>query len=161
MTLDKKSQKQMMITLALIPVLALITFKSMSDIKRIKESHKKPPSPPQASPVLPPGGIPPGGPAAVVPAHPTIPPDEIWDKLEKETHSLEIERDPFSVYSPIKVQGAVLSGIFWDEFEPRVIIDGMLLRRGERVGKYTVRDIKKDRVLIDDGQTQKELTIEY
>ena len=157
MSMDKKSQQQIMITMGLLPILALITFKSMSDIKRIKASHKKPPSP-AASPLTP--GAPVAA-AVMVPAHPTIPPDEIWDKLEKETLNMEVARDPFSVYSQLKAQGAVLSGIFWDEFEPRVIIDGMLLRKGEKVGKFTVLEIKRDRVILDDGQVQKELTIDY
>ena len=157
MTMDKKSQQQMMITLGLVPVLALITFKSLSDIKKIKASHPKA-SPQTASPLA--GGAPAPQAVAVV-VHPTIPPDEIWDKLEKETLNMEVDRDPFSVYSPVKIQGVELSGIFWDEAEPRVILDGLLLKKGEKIGKFTVREIKKDRVIIDDGVNQKELTIEY
>ena len=160
MNLDKKSQQQVMITLVLVPVLALITMKSLADIQKIKLSHKKAPVV-EASPFAP--GAPGAGAAAAVavPMHPTIPPDEIYGKLEKETQNLEVNRDPFSVYSQAKIQGVVLSGIFWDEFEPRVILDGQLLRTGEKVGKYTVREIRRDRVIVDDGQTQKELTIDY
>ena len=153
MTLDKKSQQQLLIVAGLAGALVLVSLKAVADVKKIKQKRKAAPPAAAAVPVTPA--------ASAAAARPTIAPEELYDKLEKETNSMELERDPFFVFTQAKPQGLDLHGIFWDAQEPRVIIDGQLLKKGEKVGKYTVIEIRKDRVILGDGQVEKELRIEF
>ncbi len=156
MNLDKKFQQQLLIVAGLATTLILVSIKAVADVKKIKQKRMTAHPAAAAVPVSPEAAQ--GSPAAT---RPVIAPEELYDKLEKETESMELERDPFFPFSQIKPQGLDLRGIFWDEREPRVIIDGQLLRKGEKVGKYTVIEIRKDRVILDDGQVKKELMIEF
>ena len=83
----------------------------------------------------------------------------LYSRLEDETKDLALKRDPFFA-SSIESSGAAaisdvsLSGILWDEVAPLAIIDGDPIAIGDKIGQYTVKDIKKDNVILsDDSQT--------
>ncbi|MFA5117250.1 MAG: hypothetical protein WC695_00180 [Candidatus Omnitrophota bacterium] len=52
-----------------------------------------------------------------------------------------------------------LTGIIWDEKSPRAIIDDIVVGVGERVGEKTVVEIKKDRVILNDGAANSEVLL--
>ena len=76
----------------------------------------------------------------------------LYLKLEEETKSLDLMRDPFSM-QPIKVtsDGLYLSGIAWEEKNSTAIINGKIVKAGDEIDGKTVVDIKKDRVILNDG----------
>ncbi|MDD5560670.1 MAG: hypothetical protein PHT50_00860 [Candidatus Omnitrophica bacterium] len=89
---------------------------------------------------------------------------DLYNYLEQETGSIELKRDPFTS-SPIisykNVQsGLALTGILWDKLKPLAIIDGEVVKKGDRIGNKEVVDIKRDRVILSDGQEFFEVKLE-
>lgn len=70
-------------------------------------------------------------------------------------------RDPFSgkIYSGIETE-LKLMGIIWDETEPLAMINDSIVKRGGRVGTNRVIQIKKDRVILNDGTSNFELKLQ-
>ncbi len=86
---------------------------------------------------------------------------EIESKQEGETEAWS--RDPFSgkiYFSQEGGSGLNLTGIIWDKKKPQALINDDVCAKGDKVGKYTVIAIEKDRVLLSDGVAQTELKIE-
>lgn len=80
----------------------------------------------------------------------------LYNMLEQEAKSFELKRDPFTA-APITIEknmqsGFVLTGILWDKEKPLAIIDGDVVKKGGRVDDKVVVDIKRDRVILSDGQ---------
>jgi len=90
--------------------------------------------------------------------------DNSYNALEEQANSIELKRDPFTA-APIVSEKALktgvdLTGILWDKDKPLAIIDGEIVKKGARVGNKTVEDIKKDGVILSDGQILTELKLE-
>ncbi|MFA4992493.1 MAG: hypothetical protein WC571_00830 [Candidatus Omnitrophota bacterium] len=88
----------------------------------------------------------------------------LYNLLEKESDSLELKRDPFTsapIISEKNMQsGFCLTGILWDKLKPLAIIDGQIAKKGDRIGNKEVVDIKRDRVILSDGQEFFEIKLE-
>jgi len=56
--------------------------------------------------------------------------------------------------------GFALTGILWDEVKPLAIIDGEVVKKGDKVGSKVIVDIKEDRVILSDGQEFFEVKLE-
>ena len=88
----------------------------------------------------------------------------LYNLLEQESKSIELKRDPFTgalIMSEKSVQsGLALTGILWDKAKPLAIIDGDVVKKGDRLGNKVVVDIKRDRVILSDGQGFFEIKIE-
>jgi len=90
--------------------------------------------------------------------------NDLYVVLEQQAKSLELRRDPFTaapILSANSLQSGVnLTGILWDKDKPLAIIDGEVVKKGERIGPKTVVEIKRDRVILSDGQVFTELKLE-
>ena len=88
----------------------------------------------------------------------------LYDILEQQAKSIELKRDPFTsaliVSEKTLKSGIDLTGILWDKDKPLAIIDGDIVKKGERVGTKTIVDIKRDRVILSDGQIISEIRLE-
>lgn len=79
----------------------------------------------------------------------------------KKTDYLSWGRNPFAAREvTVKVAPQLtLSGIMWDEENPKAIINNNMVGIGDKVGPNTVVDIKKDRVILNDGTADFELRL--
>lgn len=93
---------------------------------------------------------------------------EFYKKLEEETKSMELKRDPFTFTfarsqpdsSAASARELRLSGIVWDHDNPSVIINNKIVAVGQEVDGNKVVDIKENRVILNDGTRNFELRIE-
>lgn len=80
---------------------------------------------------------------------------QLYSSLEKEAEKLELVRDPFSrsIIRPTAMFDTRLniSGILWDERDPRAIINGRIVGEGDKVDGNTVISIEQDLVVLNDG----------
>lgn len=105
---------------------------------------------------------------AAVSANPRKPQPEsrdLYNLLEQRSNSIELKRDPFTA-APIISEKSLhseisLTGILWDKLKPLAIIDGNVVKKGQRVGNKTIMDIKRDRVILSDGQILSEIRLEH
>lgn len=70
--------------------------------------------------------------------------------------------DPFNPVFDRKVESygkGGLSGIIWDEKDPKAIIDGKIVGVGEKSGANTVVTIEPDRVILSDGSRDFEIRL--
>lgn len=86
-----------------------------------------------------------------------------WE-LDEKTKDLVVKRDPFTVAPVASLRttshGLYLNGIAWDKEKPIAIINESILSVGDRVDGYIVVEIKEDRVLLNDGNSDFELKAE-
>ena len=79
----------------------------------------------------------------------------IFSSLEKEAGKLELIRDQFSrsIIKSTEMFDARLhiSGILWDEKDPRAIINGRIVGEGDKVDGNTVVSIEQELVVLNDG----------
>ena len=73
-------------------------------------------------------------------------------------------RDPFveeiKVSAPAsETDQLVLKGIFWDEKNPKVILNDKMLGKGDTLGTYTVLEIKPRSVILTNGQKNIEVQV--
>ncbi|MDD5282162.1 MAG: hypothetical protein PHC37_06210 [Candidatus Omnitrophica bacterium] len=89
---------------------------------------------------------------------------DLYDLLEQEAKSFDLKRDPFTAAPIIDEKnmqsGIALTGILWDKIKPLAIIDGEVVKKGDRFGNKVVVDIKRDRVILSDGQELLEIKLE-
>lgn len=93
---------------------------------------------------------------------------EFYKKLEEETKSMELKRDPFTfTFAKSQPDSSVasarelrLSGIVWDQDNPGAIINNKIVAVGQEVDGNKVVDIKENRVILNDGTHNFELRIE-
>jgi type II secretory pathway component PulC len=88
----------------------------------------------------------------------------LYNLLEQQAKSIVLKRDPFTA-APIVSEnstqpGFVLTGIVWDKIKPLAIIDAEVVKKGDRFGNKVVVDIKRDRVILSDGQEFFEIKLE-
>jgi hypothetical protein len=72
-------------------------------------------------------------------------------------------RNPFSLDTgrATTMRDLILNGVLWDENEPAVIINDEILGIGDKIGLYTIVDIQKDKVILNDGTKNCELCLPY
>jgi len=58
-----------------------------------------------------------------------------------------------------KQYGPVLGGVLWDPKTPSAVVNGRVVTVGEHVGKWTVVEIRRDRVILSDGDAQETLWV--
>ena len=56
------------------------------------------------------------------------------------------------------LEGFTLKGILWDPQAPTAILNDRVVGVGERVGNWKVMEIRKDRVILSDGLTTREIS---
>jgi len=79
----------------------------------------------------------------------------------KRSNYSSVGRNPFIVgAASINVNKSILEGIIWDEKFPLVLINGKTLKIGDKLGAETVVDIQKNKVILSDGITNRELKIQ-
>jgi hypothetical protein len=91
--------------------------------------------------------------------------NNLYDLLEQQAKSIVLKRDPFTA-SPIISEKSLrselsLTGILWDKANPLAIINGNVVKKGQRVGNKAVMDIRQDRVILSDGQILSEIRLEH
>ncbi|MFA6358223.1 MAG: hypothetical protein WCY09_06125 [Candidatus Omnitrophota bacterium] len=89
---------------------------------------------------------------------------DLYNLLLEQANLMELKRDPFTA-APIVIKknmqsGVALTGILWDKNKPLAIIDGEVVKIGQRVGDKTLIEIKRDRVILSDGETLSEVVLE-
>ena len=86
----------------------------------------------------------------------------VYRILEEESKNWELKRDPFSAGAAISADvssGLYLDGILWDKEKPLAIISGNIVKRGDKIGRYLVMEIKPAGVVLDDGTNDFELRV--
>lgn len=87
----------------------------------------------------------------------------LYTRLEQEIKKMDFKRDPFSRQSLADLEespGLRLSGILWDEVNPTAIINDEIVAVGSRIQGGRVVDIKKDKVILKEGDHYTELILE-
>lgn len=140
-----KNRTKIIITGVLIVVFVLAwanAFKVLAKKSKSKKS-KKSPSSSISSP-------------SVIPSVSTISQRE-WN----EGKNLTWKRCPFCgvSYSQDTTGDFGISGIIWDEVNPQTIINGEILGEGDRIGKFQIERIEKQKVILSDGTKTIELSI--
>ena len=84
-------------------------------------------------------------------------------KRPRRTDFSDWGRDPFSsgpsTAAPSTLSDMVLTGILWDDSAPLAMINDNLVGAGDKIGGYTAVEIKKDRVVLTDGEQNYTLTL--
>jgi len=57
-------------------------------------------------------------------------------------------------------ESLVLKGILWDLKSPSAIVNGHVVSAGERLGRWHVVEIRKDRVILSDGSSTREILVQ-
>jgi len=88
-----------------------------------------------------------------------IPPTQV---IYEEDDGLEWVRCPFCGKLYIDGGGGVvaLSGILWDKKEPKAVINGEIVGIGDKISNYSVVDIDKNIVVLNDGSKDIEISLE-
>lgn len=87
---------------------------------------------------------------------------EVSQKARKRSEFLDWGRNPF-VWTETgagSISGLSLSGIIWDEEAPCAIINGIVVRSGEKIGGKIVKSIEPDKVILSDGAKEYVLELE-
>ncbi len=91
----------------------------------------------------------------------------LFSSLREKSARLSLKRDPFygaqlsgNSAESSGPSGISLSGIFWDPENPRAIINGRVAGAGDEVDGYTVKEIRRDRVYLENGDRRTELRLE-
>jgi len=75
--------------------------------------------------------------------------------LELEANALELKTDPFTgttIAIMKKVSsGIALSGVLWNKSNPLALIDGKVMKKGDRVGDWVIVAINENSVILNDG----------
>jgi hypothetical protein len=69
-------------------------------------------------------------------------------------------KNPFFIeVPPVKEEPAplLLQGISWDEKNPIAVLNGQVVGIGDSLGGHTVKDIQRDKILLNDGNKDMEL----
>jgi hypothetical protein len=143
MALSEKDKKQLAITGVLGGFLILLTIRAVIETKKHVKPRPSPPPPVVASvDPLPAPDIEqkdPQGDVTQQAASPSTP------------EKLEFRRDPFAKQIIIQSSGYFLSGIAWDDLNPKAIINNQVMEVGEKIHKGVIVKIEKDRVVIREG----------
>lgn len=67
---------------------------------------------------------------------------------------------PARAFVESKNEEVVLQGILWDPRAPTVILNNCVMGVGDRTGRWEVREIRKDQVILSDGVSTRTLRSE-
>lgn len=73
------------------------------------------------------------------------------ERRAKKTNFTIWDRNPFIPKGTKAEVRVVLDGIMWNEVNPKVMINNEILGIGSTIAGYKVIDVKKDRVIVNDG----------
>lgn len=132
--MQKKDIIQLYIVGTLIIVLVVLTIRVFSGKKR---------RPPSAAALKSAGGA--------VAAKQGGATKELFTMLEEEVWGVELRRDPFFKQAQGSLSGPSLEGIVWDSRSPTAVINNKIVGLGGQIKGYTVVDIQKDRVILNDN----------
>lgn len=82
--------------------------------------------------------------------------------LHQATKDLAFPRDPFNPAPLVPADGPVqlnLMGIVWDQKKPSAIINNEIVQIGSTIANHIVVDIQENKVIVNDGSSDLELTI--
>jgi len=68
-------------------------------------------------------------------------------------------RSPFSLSAATGPHGLKLDGILWDKKAPRAVINDVIVGAGDKIGNIIIREIRQDRVILNDGNGDFELKL--
>lgn len=54
----------------------------------------------------------------------------------------------------------VLKGILWDARSPSAIVNDRVVSAGEQIGRWRVVEIQKNRVILSDGSSTREISVQ-
>ncbi|MFA5320673.1 MAG: hypothetical protein WBE75_02705 [Candidatus Omnitrophota bacterium] len=93
--------------------------------------------------------------------------DHLFVSLQDKSARISLKRDPFygtqisgAGAGDNGVIGVSLAGIFWDSDKPRAIINGRIAGPGDEVDGVRVKEIRRDRVILENGGRETELKLE-
>ena len=67
------------------------------------------------------------------------------------TNFVSWDRNPFTQKKVIGPKELTLSGVIWDDKEPKALINNVVVGIGDEIEGNTVIDIKQDSVILNDG----------
>jgi len=82
--------------------------------------------------------------------------------IENEDDGMEWIRCPFCGKLYIDGEGGVvaLSGILWDDKTPKAVINGEIVGLGDNINKYSIVNINRSSVVLNDGVKDIEILLE-
>jgi len=87
----------------------------------------------------------------------------LYERLEVEANKLKFKRDPFSKPNIAQTEESVpslhLQGIAWDKKNKTAMINDAIIENGYKIEGNTVIEIRKDRVILNDGISDFELIL--
>lgn len=87
----------------------------------------------------------------------------LYAKLDTEGQLIQLKRDPFSgvmINQDLdSMAKPVLNGVIWSQDSALAILNGNIVRQGDKVGSYLVVKIRENSVVITDGQEAFELRL--
>lgn len=148
--LNKKSKIEIVITSIMAAVLIIILCNSIETVLRAKTPFKSPSLTPVAFKEIAKRDI------------SISDKSEQVEKAHKETEARRVgegaawDRDPFAIETSLResewsISDLTLEGVMWDEKEPYAVINGEVVKKGDKLGKTTVVQIQKDSVIVSDG----------
>lgn len=90
------------------------------------------------------------------------PTEGLYRKLEEEARLIALKRDPFTqnrIETKVIGSGLALSGIIWNEKDPKAVIDGKIVGVGDQIGAKTIIEITPSTVTLSDGLSKFELRL--
>jgi len=79
----------------------------------------------------------------------------------KRTNYVFWGRNPFvpKATAAARTSVPILNGIMWDEKNPKAIINDIIVQKGDKINGNTVIEIGQNRVILNDGTANFELTL--
>lgn len=77
------------------------------------------------------------------------------------TEFVSWDRNPFTQKKVTGPKELTLSGVIWDEKEPKALINNAVVGIGDEIEGHTVIDIKQDSVILNDGTEDFVLKLGY
>lgn len=144
---DNKSRVKLAITAVLIIVFILIWANTIKVIQKRRPGAKRPDV---------------SAPVSVVAPAPKAAEVPLVQLIDEEDDGLEWVRCPFCGKLYIDSGGGVvsLSGILWDENDPKAVMNDEIVGVGDKVSKYTVISIDRNTVIISDGAKDIKILLE-
>lgn len=162
MIMSKKDIVKLIITGALVLVLILLILNSRSAVNKAQELRKKTLYAPELT-LLQQGES--DQQNLMLPSQQASQVGKFtYKKLEDYGKNLVAVRDPFSnlpmAVRPESASSVLsLSGILWDKVKPLAVINGNVVKPGDKVGGSVLVEIKQDRVVLREGSITREIKL--
>jgi len=82
------------------------------------------------------------------------------DRRAKRTKFTTWGRNPFIPKETASASSLNLKGIMWNDKNPRAMVGDAVVGNGDKIGDNIVVEVKKDRVILNDGTKNFELKLE-